>query len=163
MQDCIKCLLNSSSEHFNSALLNKIPLYIRKAFICNQSVIKENIDKTSFNRRNICSRDLWVLTFIGQNDKFALKSAAKTLDKLVKNGDSELLCNLFESANYEARKALWLKMVEEHPDRLYLFNALFEKECLAPVYENKFPENFHYYQHSMLFGNSHTPIAFDAL
>lgn len=108
-------------------MLSKIPLHFRSIFLCNNDCAK------SSHKNTLCSKDLWVLTFIGQKDEFAMNNAASTMARLVEAGFSELLCNLFENAPYEKRRELWKIMTSEYPDRLYMFDALFEKQCLAPI------------------------------
>ena len=80
-----------------------------------------------------------------------MNNAVTTMVSLVKNGFSELLCNLFENAPYEKRREMWLKMTTEYSDRLYMFDSLFEKECLAPIEKGENPENLFNYQNSLLF------------
>jgi hypothetical protein len=104
-----------------------------------------------------------VLTFIGTGDSFAIKNAESTLDSLVEKGESELLCNLFENSPYEVRRELWLKMTTHYKERLYLFDSLFEKNCLAPLNGEQSATGLHFYQNSMLFSNSGAPAMFDDL
>ena len=81
-----------------------------------------------------------------------MANAVATMENLVKKGFSELLCYLFENAPYEKRKEMWLKMTKEHSNQLYMFDALFEKASLAPLYENSdAAEEMHKYQNCVLF------------
>ncbi len=143
--NCKNCPLNIDSKCFKSTMLAKVPLHFRNIFICNDDCAN------SPHNTSLCGRDLWVLTFIGQQEKFAMNNAVTTMVSLVKNGFSELLCNLFENAPYEKRREMWLKMTTEYSDRLYMFDSLFEKECLAPIKKGEKPENLFNYQNSLLF------------
>ena len=106
-----------------------------------------------FSLRQLCARDLWVLAFIGNSDSFAVTNAGATLDRLVAGGHSELLCHLFENAGYETRRALWARMVKFYPDRLYMFDSLFEKQCLPPADTVEMAESQHVYRHYLLYGS----------
>lgn len=145
--NCNTCPLNVDSKCFKSEMAAKIPLHFRNVFLCNNDCA-HNCDS---NGNSLCSRDLWVLSFIAQKDKFAMANAVKTMENLVKKGLSELLCYLFENAPYEARREMWLKMTKEHTDQLYMFDALFEKECLAPLCDGYDEEEMHKYQNCVLF------------
>ena len=144
---CKICPLNIDSKSFKADMIKKIPLHFRNIFICN------NDCAGSSKANSLCSRDLWVLTFIGQKEKFAMNNAVSTMENLVRNGFSELLCNLFENAPYEKRREMWQKMVNEHSNRLYLFDALFEKKCLAPIDSEEASNSPIPYQNSVLFPN----------
>lgn len=156
--ECRRCHLNISSENFRPEMLRKLPVKIRQIFVC------EKADKRSFSdkspgRAKLCVKDLWVLAFIGKNDRFACEEAVDTLDTLVVGGHSELLCNLFETAPYHIRRTLWLRMTNVHSQRLYLFDSLFEKYSLAPLEKDQQPDDLHVYQHQMLFSaNSARPL-----
>lgn len=152
--NCQKCPLNIDSASFRSTILKKLPLHARALFICNNGSNFESNRQTLPESRKICARDLWVLSFISSKDRFAVQKAPNTLDTLVSGGHSELLCSLFESAGYETRRELWLRMTRMYPERLYMFDALFERECLAPLETGQIPDNFHIYQQQMLFGSS---------
>ena len=143
--NCKNCPLNIDSNCFKAEMASKIPLHFRNIFICN------NDCASSCSNKSLCGRDLWVLSFLGQREKFAMANAVATMENLVKNGFSELLCYLFENAPYEKRKEMWLKMTKEHCDRLYMFDALFEKECLAPLCDASNNEEMHKYQNCILF------------
>lgn len=132
--NCKNCPLNIDSKFFDSNMITKIPLHFRNIFICNNQCIQKS------NHNSLCGKDLWVLTFIGQKDKFAIKNAVTTMTTLVEKGFSELLCNLFENAPYETRRRMWQKMTTQHSDRLYMFDALFEKQCLAPIKDMDFAD-----------------------
>lgn len=151
--ECQRCPLNISSAFFKSALIKKLPLHVREIFICNGPEQRGSARQEKLARRNLCVRDLWVLTFIAENDRFACEKASETLDNLVTAGSSELLCSLFESASYQIRRDLWLRMVKLYPDRLYLFDSLFEKENLAPLDAGQIPHDLHVYQHQLLFSS----------
>lgn len=127
--NCKNCPLNLDSKCFDSNMISKIPLHFRNIFLCNETCAKKS------NKSALCSKDLWVLTFLGQKDKFSMKNAVETMVNLVENGFSELLCNLFENAPYETRRKMWIKMTSDYSNRLYMFDALFEKQCLAPIEE----------------------------
>lgn len=127
--NCKLCPLNIDSKCFKARMLSKIPLHFRSIFLCN------NECSNNPHKAALCSKDLWVLTFIGQKEEFAMNNAVNTMVNLVENGFSELLCNLFENAPYEKRREMWKKMTTAYPDRLYMFDALFEKQCLAPIEE----------------------------
>ncbi len=134
-------------------MFSSVPLPAREIFICNQNdAITTSHAVSHSERRTLCSRDLWVLSFIGQNEAFAVEQAPATLDRLVAGGHSELLCHLFENAGYEIRRDLWLRMTGLYPGRLYLFDALFERGSLAPLEKDRAPEKVFYYQQQMLFG-----------
>lgn len=148
--NCDKCPLNIDSTSYQKQLFVKMPAHARKLFSCNNGICLKN--RTLEQSRDICSRDLWVLTFIGHKDEFALENASATLDNLVAGGHSELLCTLFENADYETRRGLWLRMTLHYPERLYMFDCLFERECLPPLESSQSTEDLHIYQHYMLFG-----------
>ena len=143
--NCKNCPLNIDSKCFNAEMAAKIPLHFRSVFICNNDTV------LNCSREYLCARDLWVLSFIGQKDKFAIANAVNTMENLVKKGLSELLCYLFENAPYEARRVMWLKMTKEHANQLYMFDALFEKDCLAPLCDGNNEEEMHKYQNCVLF------------
>ena len=144
--NCKNCPLNIDSKCFKAEMASKIPLHFRSIFICNNDCAK------SCSNNSLCSKDLWVLSFLGQKEKFAMSNAVSTMENLVKKGFSELLCYLFENAPYEKRKEMWLKMTKEHSNQLYMFDALFEKASLAPLYgNNDVAEEMHKYQNSILF------------
>ena len=143
--NCNNCPLNIDSKCFKAEMAAKIPLHFRNIFLCNNDCAR------NCSGNSLCSRDLWVLSFIGQKEKFAMANAVNTMENLVKKGLSELLCYLFENAPYETRRDMWLKMTKEHTDQLYLFDALFEKECLAPLCDGYNEEEMHKYQNSVLF------------
>ena len=150
---CHKCRLNIASMAFDSRMFSVVPLPAREIFICNQHDVAVTFPEASHSeQRRLCSRDLWVLSFIGQNETFAVEQASATLDRLVAGGHSELLCHLFENAGYEVRRDLWLRMTGLYPNRLYLFDALFERGSLAPLEKGQAPEKMFYYQQQMLFG-----------
>jgi hypothetical protein len=150
--NCNTCPLNIDSEHFSAQLFERIPLHARALFVCkNRRARGEGADL--FSVRQLCARDLWVLAFIGSNDSFASASAGETLDHLVAGGHSEILCHLFENAGYETRRDLWARMVKNYPERLYMFDALFEKECLPPADTVEMAENQHVYRHYLLYGS----------
>lgn len=157
--ECTRCALNISSAMFRPTLLKKIPLLARDIFICNGPHNNISAKQQKLAARNLCIKDLWVLTFIGENDRFACDNAADTLDNLVAGGHAELLCSLFASAPYQVRRDLWLRMIKLYPQRLYLFDSLFEKESLAPLESGQIPEDLHVYQHMMLFAGNSTHIA----
>jgi hypothetical protein len=161
MSRCEKCCLRLNGESFTPDLLRKIPLHLRRIFVCDNETFIENHNSHLPLNKSICPADLWVLTFIGCNDRFAVKNAENTLDNLVKTGASELLCNLFENAPYEVRRNLWLRMIEKHSHRLYLFDTMFEKDCLPPFETDS--QNRHFYQYSILMRNSASPALFDDL
>ena len=152
--NCSTCALNIDSTSFRGSLFKKIPLDMRQVFICSNSVCLDSSRRTLNQSRSLCPRDLWVLTFAGMQDRFALAHAIDTLDNLVAGGHSELVCSLFESSCYETRRALWLRMTKFYPERLYMFDALFERECLAPLTNGELPADLHVYQHLMLFGTN---------
>lgn len=150
---CHKCRLNIASTAFDSRMFAVVPLPAREIFICDQRDAAITLPRASnLERRLLCSRDLWVLSFIGQNETFAVEQASATLDRLVAGGHSELLCHLFENAGYEIRRDLWLRMTSLYPGRLYLFDALFERGSLAPLEKGRAPEKMFHYQQQMLFG-----------
>ncbi|GAB1351787.1 hypothetical protein MASR1M12_05180 [Erysipelotrichia bacterium] len=150
---CHKCKLNIASAAFDSRMFCVVPLPAREVFICNQNdAVMALPGASQSERRLLCSRDLWVLSFIGQNETFAVEQAPATLDRLVAGGHSELLCHLFENAGYEVRRDLWLRMTSLYPGRLYLFDAIFERGSLAPLEKDRAPEKMYYYQQQMLFG-----------
>ncbi len=152
--DCSNCPLNIDSAAFRGQMFKNVPLHARQIFICNNAFCLDSDRRTLVQSRNICPRDLWVLAFIGSKDRFALAQAAATLDQLVAAGHSELLCSLFERAGYKTRRELWLRMTRYYPERLYMFDSLFERECLAPLENGQIPANLHVYQHQMLFGSN---------
>lgn len=143
--NCKNCPLNIDSNCFKAEMASKIPLHFRNLFICNNDCAQ------SCSNNSLCSRDLWVLSFLGQKDKFAMSNAVATMENLVKKGFSELLCYLFENAPYEKRKEMWLKMTTEHSNQLYMFDALFEKESLTPLCDGSNEEEMHHYQNCILF------------
>lgn len=153
---CSKCPLNIKSKNFTAKMYEAIPVHAKALFVCKNSK-KTGDGDDLFMARQICARDLWVLSFIGSKENFAVKMASATFDKLIAGGHAELLCHLFENASYETRKDLWARMVNHYPDRLYMFDALFEKECLAPVDSDNMPENLHIYRHYLLYagGSAH--------
>ncbi|GAB4266729.1 MAG: hypothetical protein Kow0029_00660 [Candidatus Rifleibacteriota bacterium] len=162
MKNCENCKLRLYGRHFDPELLRKIPLHLRRIFICDS---EKQQGQTLFNlhKSGICPMDLWVLTYIGINDAVACANAGQTLENLVKIGASELICHLFTNASYEVRRELWLIMTEKFPDRLYLFDVLFEKEGLAPFEEEENANKMQYYKYSLLFGNSTSTAMFDDL
>ncbi len=143
--NCKTCPLNVDSKCFNAEMAAKIPLHFRSIFICNNDCANSSFGNS------LCSRDLWVLSFIAQKDRFAMANAVNTMENLVQKGLSELLCYLFENAPYEKRREMWLKMTKEHVNQLYMFDALFERECLAPLCDGNKEEEMHKYQNSVLF------------
>ncbi|MDD3146420.1 MAG: hypothetical protein PHD82_03880 [Candidatus Riflebacteria bacterium] len=151
--DCQKCALNIDSGSFRGQLFRAVPLEMRQIFICNNGICLDSSRRTLNDMRSLCPRDLWVLTFIGSKERFATEQAANTLDNLVAGGHAELLCSLFESAGYETRRTLWLRMTRCYPERLYMFDSLFERECLAPLVNGGLPVDLHIYQQQMLFGS----------
>ncbi|OGK10559.1 MAG: hypothetical protein A2W80_18800 [Candidatus Riflebacteria bacterium GWC2_50_8] len=150
---CNRCPLNIASESFNPKMYEILPLHAKALFVCRHAV-KKGVSGDLFAVRQLCARDLWVLSFIGHRDQFAGESAAETLDSLVVGGHSELLCHLFENADYETRRDLWLRMTSNYPDRLYMFDAMFEKESLAPVAAGEMPEDLHVYRHHLLYAGT---------
>lgn len=163
MKSCAKCSLRLKGSYFAPDLFRNIPLHLRHIFICDDETFVEKTESDLFQQKHLCPRDLWVLTFIGANEPFAVRHAAQTLDQLVQAGASELLCNLFESAAYEVRRELWLRMTREYPERLYLFDAIYEKHCLPPVETEPDAQQRHLYQFSMLHANSASPALFEDL
>jgi hypothetical protein len=150
---CEKCPLRLKGKYFISDLFSRIPLPLRRMFICDdEEFIKKQSEPDLFadQKTVLCPADLWVLTFIGVKDKLAIKHAEFTLDKLVRSGASELLCQLFENAAYEIRRDLWIRMTELYPDRLYLFDAIFERDCLPCINTEKENLGLHLYQYSIL-------------
>ena len=89
--NCKNCPLNIDSNCFKAEMASKIPLHFRNIFICNNDCAR------SCSNNSLCSRDLWVLSFLGQKEKFAMANAVATMENLVKKGFSELLCYLFEN------------------------------------------------------------------
>ncbi|PKL43715.1 MAG: hypothetical protein CVV41_08060 [Candidatus Riflebacteria bacterium HGW-Riflebacteria-1] len=152
---CNRCPLNIASESFNPKMYEPLPMHARSLFVCRNAA-KTGVCGDLFAARQLCARDLWVLAFIGRRDCFASASAGDTLDRLVGGGHSELLCHLFENADYETRRDLWARMTSNHPDRLYMFDAMFEKECLAPVASGELPEDLHVYRHHLLYAGTAT-------
>jgi hypothetical protein len=150
--NCDKCPLNVDSGNYQSRLFSGMPAHARALFTCNNEVCLDNSHRTLLQSRDICSRDLWVLAFIGQKDLFAIENATEVLDSLVAGGHAELLCILFENADYETRRSLWLRMTRFYPERLYLFDSLFERECLPPLANSPDQTDLHFYQYYMLFG-----------
>ncbi len=163
MKDCEKCGLRLRGRYFAPDLFRNIPLHLRHIFICDNEDFISGVQNSLQQQKSLCPRDLWVLTFIGNNEPFAVRNAANTLDQLVQAGAAELLCNLFENASYEVRRELWLRMTKEHPQRLYLFDAIFEKHCLAPVESADYQQHRQLYQYSLLFANSASPALFEDL
>lgn len=147
---CSRCPLNIKSESFAPKMYEAIPVHAKALFVCKNSKKAGGCDDL-FKARQLCARDLWVLSFIGSKERFAVKMAGATFDNLVAGGHAELLCHLFENASYETRKDLWARMVNNYPERLYMFDALFEKECLAPLAGDDMPENLHVYRHYLLY------------
>lgn len=146
--NCKTCPLNIDSKCFKSEMLAKIPLHFRNIFLCNNEC-SENPHKNT-----LCSRDLWVLTFISQQERFAMANAVTTMSALVENGFAELLCNLFENAPYEKRREMWKIMTKEYSHRLYLFDALFEKHSMAPLENNNNGDiELQPYQNCVMFPN----------
>lgn len=143
--NCKHCPLNIDSKCFQPRMIKRVPLHFRNVFICN------NDCSNSKQKYSLCGKDLWVLTFIGRRERFALDNAVSTMDNIVKMGFSELLCSLFENAPYEKRREMWQRMTTEHSNRLYLFDALFEKECLAPLIDKENFDNVLAYQNCLLF------------
>lgn len=143
--NCKTCPLNLDSKCFKVEMMSKIPLHFRNIFLCNNDCASDCSNK------NLCGRDLWVLSFISQKEKFAMANAVNTMEKLVEKGLSELLCYLFENAPYEKRREMWLRMTKEHINQLYMFDALFEKESLAPLCDGIYSEEMHKYQNCVLF------------
>ncbi len=148
---CQKCSLNIESASFKPSMARKLPVSLRDVFVCNT---RQSQAKNHSVRPALCVKDLWVLTFIGQNDEFARANVEQTVRTLVEGGHGELLCNLFENASYQIRKELWLMVTTDYPDRLYLFDRLFEKHSLAPFKDSIFSRNFHLYQYQMLFAGN---------
>jgi hypothetical protein len=146
---CTKCPLNIDSANFSAKMFEIMPLHAKALFVCRNG---QPGSGDLFGARQLCARDLWVLAFIGSGDSFALEKAGETLDRLVAAGHSELLCHVFENAGYETRRDLWARMVKNYPDRLYMFDALFEKDCLPPADTVEMAENLHIYRHSLLYG-----------
>lgn len=140
--NCDNCPLNIDLPCFKGELFHIIPVYVRELFVCR--------NKNSC-KKSLCSKDLWVLSFIGTKEKLAVEYAIETLNKLVAKGHSELIIHLFENADYETRRKLWLHMTKDHSDRLYLFNSFFERQELAPLLPDSENKNLHIYQHHMLF------------
>jgi len=147
---CNKCPLNIESENFCPEMYRGIPLHAKALFVCKNTTAKDDCGDL-FSIRQLCVRDLWVLTFIGSKERFAVEKAAETLDHLVIGGHSELLGHLFENASYEVRRTLWLRMTNSYPDRLYMFDSMFEKESLPPIASGGLPENIHVYRHYLLY------------
>jgi len=149
---CSRCPLNIGSDHFSAQMYEKIPLHARALFVCKNNRLR-GVCADLFSVRQLCARDIWVLAFIGSRDGFAKASAGETLDRLVAGGHSEILCHLFENADYETRRELWTRMVKNYPERLYMFDSLFEKECLPPADAVDMAENQHVYRHYLLYGS----------
>lgn len=147
---CNRCVFNKNSHLYRPQLINQFPGAVKRLFECNSELEQKNENI----RQGLCAADLWVLAFIGVSDKLAIKLAGETLDLLVALGSSELLCNLFENADYETRRKLWLRMVNKHSKRLYLFDTIFERDELAPIEHGITPEDFHHYQYLMLMGDN---------
>lgn len=147
---CDRCVFNKKSPFYRPQLISAFPAAVKKLFECNSEL--ESGDENV--RQKLCAADLWVLAFIGVSDILAIKLAGETLDLLVALGNSELLCNLFENADYETRRKLWLRMVNKHSKRLYLFDAIFERDELAPIEPGITPDDLHHYQYLMLMGHN---------
>ncbi|MEW6708379.1 MAG: hypothetical protein AB1403_01025 [Candidatus Riflebacteria bacterium] len=162
MSQCEKCALFLTGRHFAPDLLRHVPLHLRRIFICDEATREARHGKAS-PEKGLCPLDLWVLTFIGKNEPFAIRHAGNTLDRLVAAGCAELLCNLFENASYSVRRDLWLRMTEFHANRLYLFDVLFERDCLPPVSDDMLAQKGHLYQFSLLQANSASAALFDDL
>lgn len=163
MNNCKDCSLRLKGHRFAPTLLRKVPLHLRQVFICNNEDFHTDKPGNEPSGKRLCPADLWVLTFIATNDPFATRHVVITFDRLVTNGMAELLLSLFESASYEIRRNLWLRMTSKFPQRLHLFDSLFEKECLAPVSEAELQKSRHLYQFSFLHANSGAPALFDEL
>lgn len=163
MKRCEKCALRLRGRYFAPDLFREIPLHLRHIFICDNEKDGEEFETNVGQDKTLCPLDLWVLTFIGSNHPFAVKNAVQTLDHLVAAGSAELLCNLFENSAYEIRRDLWLRMTEQHADRLYLFDAVYEKHCLPPIESEESRQQRHLYQFSLLFANSASPALFEDL
>ncbi|MFZ5950888.1 MAG: hypothetical protein ACOYXC_09290 [Candidatus Rifleibacteriota bacterium] len=162
MTRCGKCALYQPGKNFAPDLLRHVPLHLRRIFICDEAT-REARNPEEVSQKSLCPLDLWVLTFIGKNEPFAIRHAGSTLDRLVATGCAELLCNMFENASYSIRRDLWLRMTEHHADRLYLFDALFERDCLPPVNNDMLAQKGHLYQFSLLQANSASAALFDDL
>lgn len=154
---CDKCPLNIGSESFKPAMYEALPLHAKALFLCKNATRKGSCGDI-FAIRQLCPRDLWVLAFIGRKESFAVEKAVETLDNLVTSGHSELVCHLFENAGYETRRTLWAHMTSNYPDRLYMFDAMFERECLAPLSPGELPENIHVYRHHLLYACSQANV-----
>ncbi len=163
MNRCQNCKLRLKGRHFQANLLKAVPIHLRPIFLCdNEDFITQTLNGCH-KQRSLCPLDIWVLTFISIKEPLATKCAAETLDRLVEMGAADLLCNLFENSCYESRRELWLRMTEKHTDRLYLLDAMFEKEALAPYSSEEHRQKLHLYQSCMLFVNSASTAAFDDL
>jgi hypothetical protein len=160
---CKNCKLRLKGHNFQANLLKTVPMHLRPIFLCDNEAFVAQIINGSLRQRSLCPLDIWVLTFISVKDPLASKSAAETLDRLVEMGAADLLCNLFENSCYETRRELWLRMTEKHIERLYLLDAMFEKEALAPCSSEEHRQKLHLYQSCMLFANSASTAAFDDL
>ena len=121
--NCKNCPLNIDSKCFKAEMASRIPLHFRSIFICNNDCAQ------SCSNNSLCGRDLWVLSFLGQKEKFAMSNAVSTMENLVKKGFSELLCYLFENAPYEKRKEMWLKMTKEHFSKEIQMVNMHRKRC----------------------------------
>jgi hypothetical protein len=149
---CDDCPLNIAGRNFDQNMCEKLPAHARALFVCRHDG-SGNRENDLFKIRQLCARDLWVLAFIGSSERFAVEQAAETLDSLVAGGHSELFCHLFENAGFAVRRQLWSRMVKYYPDRLYLFDSLFERECLPPAAANASASHQHVYRHYLLYGS----------
>ena len=160
--NCNECPLNEVSEKFDKDLISKAPEDLRAFFTCSEKICEERQSKhsNSYNkylRTSICPKTVWTVIYIGCKDSFALNQVDTVFDELVEGGYSELLCSLFENASYEIRRKLWLKMTKDHMNKMYMFDALFEREGLKPFCTHPEGEDdsigLHRYQYYILHGS----------
>ena len=149
MMCCSQCPFNPraslkndfSCEYF--AMSEVAPICI--APLCPRSEDSEAVDHPGHggcpdcpHRREarVCAHDHYVLRHICGSDPLANETAHHTLDTLVAAGKGDLLCELFRSANPDARRSLWRRMVSLHHAEFSLLDALFERhETVAPEAE----------------------------
>ncbi len=142
---CSYCPLNRKSISYNSDMFKKVPKELHNFFAC------DGMHSQGLGLQNqICPKTVWTIAYIGAKDKFALSQVDKVLEELVVGGHAELLCAMFENASYEVRSRMWKTMTSKFVDKLYLFDALFEKEELEP-FSRRLLKNLHKYKHFILY------------
>lgn len=121
MSSCYTCPLNKNSVFFNPFMSKRAPEEFRRLYTCESGTRFFNLTSGNGCSVKLCPRDLWVLSYLDDNDAFAIRESPRVLDKLANSSQPELLFNLLESSEPSLRKKLWQRLTSLHFDKLSIF------------------------------------------